>query len=83
MRKFAQHSGKSKGQFYTPAEASRLAAELLGIRDDKRENISIYDMTCGSGSLLLRAANESNATNTSPHPVLRFLSLSVLRPALP
>lgn len=65
MRKFAQHSGKSKGQFYTPAEASRLAAELLGIRNDKRENISIYDMTCGSGSLLLRAANESNATTTT------------------
>lgn len=65
MRKFAQSSGKSKGQFYTPAEASRLAAELLGIRYDERNNISIYDMTCGSGSLLLRAANESNAINTT------------------
>lgn len=65
MRKFAQASGKSKGQFYTPAEASRLAAALLDIKSDKRDNISIYDMTCGSGSLLLRAANESNAETTT------------------
>ena len=65
MRKFAQASGKSKGQFYTPAEASRLAAALLDIKSDTRPNISIYDMTCGSGSLLLRAAHESNAENTT------------------
>ena len=65
MRKFAQASGKSKGQFYTPAEASRLAAALLDIKSDTRSNISIYDMTCGSGSLLLRAAHESNAENTT------------------
>ena len=65
MRKFAQASGKSKGQFYTPAEASRLAAALIDIKKDIRQNISIYDMTCGSGSLLLRAANESNAQTTT------------------
>ena len=65
MRKFAQASGKSKGQFYTPAEASRLAAALIDIKSDTRPNISIYDMTCGSGSLLLRAAHESNAENTT------------------
>lgn len=65
MRKFAQASGKSKGQFYTPAEASRLAAALIDIKNDPRPNISIYDMTCGSGSLLLRAAHESNAENTT------------------
>lgn len=65
MRKFAQASGKSKGQFYTPAEASRLAAALLDIKSDTRPSISIYDMTCGSGSLLLRAAHESNAENTT------------------
>lgn len=64
MRKFAQASGKSKGQFYTPAEASRLAAALIDIKSDTRSNISIYDMTCGSGSLLLRAAHESNAEFT-------------------
>ena len=65
MRKFAQASGKSKGQFYTPAEASRLAASLIDIKNDTRPNISIYDMTCGSGSLLLRAAHESNSENTT------------------
>lgn len=65
MRKFAQDSGKSKGQFYTPAEASRLAAALLDIKSDTSKNISIYDMTCGSGSLLLRAAHESNAETTT------------------
>ena len=79
MRKFAQSSGKSKGQFYTPAEASRLAAELLDIRHDQRDNISIYDMTCGSGSLLLRAANESNATTTSLHG--QEIDISTLRMA--
>ena len=65
MRKFAQASGKSKGQFYTPAEASRLAASLLDIKSDTRPSISIYDMACGSGSLLLRAAHESKAENTT------------------
>ena len=64
MRKFAQASGKSKGQFYTPAEASRLAAKLLDIKSDTKSKIEIYDMTCGSGSLLLRAANESQAKGT-------------------
>lgn len=77
MRKFAQSSGKSKGQFYTPAEASRLAAELLDIRNDSRNNISIYDMTCGSGSLLLRAANESKAATTSLHG--QEIDISTLR----
>lgn len=64
MRNFAAKSGQSKGQFYTPAEASRLAAKLLDISNDKRKKITIYDMTCGSGSLLLRAAAESNADAT-------------------
>ena len=64
MRNFASQSGKSKGQFYTPAEASRLAAKLLDIGSDKRKRISIYDMTVGSGSLLLRAGAESNAEAT-------------------
>ena len=79
MRKFAQSSGKSKGQFYTPAEASRLAAELLDIRNDERTNISIYDMTCGSGSLLLRAANESNAKTTTLYG--QEIDISTLRMA--
>lgn len=59
MRKFAVESGKSKGQFLTPAEASRVLAGVLGIADVKArsEGWSIYDPACGSGSLLIRAAD--------------------------
>ena len=60
MRNFATQSGKAKGQFYTPAEVSRVAAMLTGIGNDKRtQNLSIYDPACGSGSLLLRAKAEA------------------------
>ena len=59
MKNFATQSGKSKGQFYTPAEVSRVMAKVIGIGDDKRRMISIYDPTCGSGSLLLRASAEA------------------------
>jgi len=59
MKQFASQSGKSKGQFYTPAEVSRIMAKLIGISSDSRPNISIYDPTCGSGSLLLRAKAEA------------------------
>lgn len=64
MRQFATESGKSKGQFYTPAEASRVLSILIGIADDDRPNVSIYDPTCGSGSLLLKAkaAAKSNVS---------------------
>lgn len=58
MKNFAAESGKKKGQFYTPAEVSRLMAQILGIHQDHRDQISIYDPTCGSGSLLLRARAE-------------------------
>ncbi len=59
MKNFASQSGKSKGQFYTPAEVSRLIAKVVGIGKDERPQISIYDPTCGSGSLLLRAKAEA------------------------
>ena len=59
MRNFASQSGKSKGQFYTPAEVSRVMAKVVGISEDKRPQITIYDPTCGSGSLLLRARAEA------------------------
>lgn len=59
MRNFATQSGKSKGQFYTPAEVSRVMAKVIGISEAKSQEQSIYDMTCGSGSLLLKAADES------------------------
>ncbi len=58
MRHFAVDSGKSKGQFYTPAEVSRVIAEVLGIRQAKTtSSTSVYDPTCGSGSLLLKVAD--------------------------
>jgi type I restriction enzyme M protein len=59
MRHFATESGKSKGQFYTPAEVSRIMAKVIGIQKSKSQTESIYDPTCGSGSLLLKAADEA------------------------
>lgn len=59
MKNFATQSGKSKGQFYTPGEVSRVMARVVNIAKDGRPMISAYDMTCGSGSLLIRAAAES------------------------
>ena len=59
MRHFATESGKSKGQFYTPAEVSRVMAQVIGIGQNTRRSDTIYDPTCGSGSLLLRAADEA------------------------
>lgn len=61
MRNFASESGKSKGQFYTPAEVSRILAKVIGIDkiEEREEGYSVYDPACGSGSLLIRAANEA------------------------
>lgn len=62
MMKFAQESGKSKGQFYTPSEVSRTIARLIGIGDitaDDGKDWTLYDPACGSGSLLIRAADEA------------------------
>lgn len=59
MKKFASEAGKSKGQFYTPSEVSRIMAKIIGIGQSEQNVISIYDMACGSGSLLLKAASEA------------------------
>ncbi len=59
MRHFATESGKSKGQFYTPSEVSRILAKVIGINKSQARHETIYDPTCGSGSLLLKAADES------------------------
>jgi type I restriction enzyme M protein len=59
MRHFATESGKSKGQFYTPAEVSRIIAKVIGISRDTRQDQTVYDPTCGSGSLLLKVADEA------------------------
>jgi type I restriction enzyme M protein len=61
MRHFATESGKSKGQFYTPAEVSRIMSQFLGIRHAKTSNdTTVYDPTCGSGSLLLKVGDEAS-----------------------
>ena len=59
MRHFATQSGKSKGQFYTPAEVSRIMARVIGIGPDTALDRSVYDPTCGSGSLLIKASDEA------------------------
>ena len=59
MRNFATESGKSKGQFYTPAEVSRILAKVIGIDRATKRDTSVYDPACGSGSLLIRAADEA------------------------
>lgn len=60
MRNFATESGKSKGQFYTPAEVSRVLAKIIGIDKITSTDVSVYDPACGSGSLLIRAADEAH-----------------------
>ncbi|MDD4570257.1 MAG: type I restriction-modification system subunit M [Tepidanaerobacteraceae bacterium] len=55
MRNFASESGKSKGQFYTPAEVSRVLTEVIGIDKCTNRYAEVYDPACGSGSLLIRA----------------------------
>lgn len=65
MRHFATESGKSKGQFYTPAEVSRIMAQIIGIKDaSTNNNTTVYDPTCGSGSLLLKVGDEASANVT-------------------
>ena len=48
---FASDAGKKGGEFFTPSKVSELAAALV----DPQENDRIYDPTCGSGGLLLKA----------------------------
>ena len=65
MRHFATESGKSKGQFYTPGEVSRVMASIIGIHDaETSANTTVYDPTCGSGSLLLRIGTAANTNVT-------------------
>jgi len=65
MRHFATESGKSKGQFYTPAEVSRIMAKIIGIHDaSTTSKTTVYDPTCGSGSLLLKVGYEAKTAVT-------------------
>lgn len=59
MRHFATESGKSKGQFYTPSEVSQILAKVVGINKETSQEATVYDPTCGSGSLLLKACDEA------------------------
>jgi type I restriction enzyme M protein len=61
MRHFATESGKSKGQFYTPAEVSRIMAKVIGIGSARDSDQTIYDPACGSGSLLLKAHDDARS----------------------
>ncbi|MEQ9297618.1 MAG: type I restriction-modification system subunit M [Cyclobacteriaceae bacterium] len=60
MRHFASESGKSKGNFYTPAEVSRVLAKIIEIEKAETSDFSVYDPTCGSASLLLKVAMEAD-----------------------
>jgi type I restriction enzyme M protein len=62
MMKFSIESGKSKGQFYTPSEVSRIMAKVVGVENAISNKETIYDPTCGSGSLLLKAVELANTT---------------------
>lgn len=61
MRHFAAESGKSKGNFYTPSEVSRIMAKVIGVSAKTNPSTTVYDPTCGSGSLLLKVADESDS----------------------
>jgi len=60
MKHFAVESGKSKGQFYTPAEVSRIMAKVIGANQSTGIDKTVYDPACGSGSLLLKVAAEAS-----------------------
>ncbi|MGP2655573.1 type I restriction-modification system subunit M [Malaciobacter sp. WC5094] len=56
IAQFAAGAGKKAGEFYTPQQVSKILAQIVTLGKDKLK--SVYDPTCGSGSLLLRVAKE-------------------------
>jgi len=58
---FAAGAGKKGGEFYTPAQVSRLLAQIVSA--DKKRIRSVYDPTCGSGSLLLRIGDYADVAD--------------------
>ena len=59
IKEFASNSGKKAGEFYTPHEVSKLLAKLATVSFDQNSiKPSVYDFTCGSGSLLLTVKDE-------------------------
>ncbi|RUT79012.1 type I restriction-modification system subunit M [Ancylomarina longa] len=59
--KFASGAGKKAGEFYTPQQVSNVLAQLVTVGKDQLK--SVYDPTCGSGSLLLRVAKQVKAVS--------------------
>lgn len=57
IRQFAMSSGKRAGEFYTPHEVSDLMSRITVAGNDNKKGLSVYDATCGSGSLLLNVKN--------------------------
>ncbi len=58
---FASGAGKKAGEFYTPQEVSKILAKI--VTTGKQKLKSVYDPTCGSGSLLLRVVKEVKEVN--------------------
>lgn len=58
---FASDAGKKAGEFYTPQQVSKILAKIVTLGKSKLK--SVYDPTCGSGSLLLRVKRELNERN--------------------
>ena len=59
IQNFASGAGKKGGEFFTPPEVSKLLAKLI----DPQEGDTIYDPTCGTGSLLIKAREEIKGSN--------------------
>ena len=76
-----QNQAKSKGQFYTPAEVSRIMAKVIGVSSAKSADQTIYDPTCGSGSLLLKAHDE--ARSNTGLDLARYMARKTIMRLLP
>ena len=61
ISQFASSAGKKAGEFYTPQQVSKILSKIVTL--GKKNLKSVYDPTCGSGSLLLRVGKESNVRN--------------------
>lgn len=65
---FAAGAGKKAGEFYTPQEVSQILSEI--VTTGKTRLKTVYDPTCGSGSLLLRTARGGNLwSGEEPHHI--------------
>lgn len=66
---FAANAGKKAGEFYTPHEVSMLMSEIVSWHLSGRENITIYDPTSGSGSLLINIGKAVARRNGDPDSI--------------